>query len=53
MQIHTRPSTWLAALSWALTGFMAFPSLASLAVHGVNALLLGIIIWTAHHEGAK
>jgi hypothetical protein len=47
------PSTYLAFFSWAATGFMGQPTLASLVVHGVNALVLAGIIWLAHFEGRK
>ena len=43
-------STWMIIGSVVLTTFMAQPTLASLAVHILNVLLLMATIWVAHHE---
>jgi hypothetical protein len=48
---HTYPSTYLAICSFALTGFMAYPSFGSFIVHMANAGLLALVLWVAHWEG--
>lgn len=50
---HHYPSTYLATLSWASMGFMAQPTLASLAVHVGNLGVLALVVWLAHWEGRK
>jgi len=52
--LHKRWSTYGAFAIWGSTGFMAQPSLASLAVHIllVPVLLVGTL-WLAHHEARK
>ncbi|QPF86990.1 hypothetical protein IC762_12120 [Bradyrhizobium genosp. L] len=50
--LHKKWSTYAALASWGTAAFMAQPTLASFAAHFViNPLILGAVIWLAHHEG--
>lgn len=49
--LHKKWSTYTAFAVWGATGFMAQPTIASLAVHALLVpCLLALTIWLAHHE---
>lgn len=51
---HRNLSSYAALVSWGLSAFMAQPTLASLFAHIVlNSIVLAVVIWLAHREGAE
>ena len=52
-KFHHYPSTYLVFIVWALFGFMAQPTVASLMVHVCGLGLLYVTVWLAHYEGRE